>query len=104
MSNIHLKPNINAKYICKIYIATIKYIHVNNYYKLGSPPNQEVSISPPLELETSVLLPNNNVECTISYISPLKTLSHDVTIKSIALIVIAVGVAVVWLVSRGDGG
>jgi hypothetical protein len=27
-----------------------------------------------------------------------------VTIKSIALIVIAVGVAVVWLVSRGDGG
>jgi len=43
------------QYICKIYIVAIKYIHVNNCYKLGPPPEPEASV-PPLD---------NNVESSI---------------------------------------
>lgn len=59
---MHLKSNINVKYIYKIYIVKIKYVHVfNNFYNLASPlvskldastplpPKVGVSIAPPLK-------------------------------------------------------
>ena len=65
---MHLQSNINVRYIYKICIVTIKYIHalINNWYKITHlpileadtpiplPPKLEASVAPPWNLDASV--------------------------------------------------